>query len=144
MQDTVFPADSSSGWMDMSKEVRFQGIQGNSSRHTDGASASQKPGTDDMDDKISMDTAGFQYAVRIALKDGISDDIRERIIACFDNYLGKADDISENPDELLFAGDESGTAWARECSLLETTWISSIRYGIAGGSTGTTWARLMM
>lgn len=106
MQDTVFPADSSSGWMDMSKEVRFQGIQGNSSRHTDGASASQKPGTDDMDDKISMDTAGFQYAVRIALKDGISDDIRERIIACFDNYLGKADDISENPDELLFAGDE--------------------------------------
>lgn len=59
-----------------------------------------------MDNKISIDTAGFQYAVRIALKAGTSDDIRDRIIACFDNYLGKADDISENPDELLFADDE--------------------------------------
>lgn len=62
--------------------------------------------SDDMNDKISMDTAGFQYAVRIALKAGTSDDIRNRIIACFDNYLGKTDDISKDPDEMLFAGDE--------------------------------------
>ena len=61
---------------------------------------------DVQEKEVSMDTAGFQYAVRIALKDGISDDIKGRIMACFDNYLGKADDISENPDELLFAGDE--------------------------------------
>lgn len=47
MQDTVSPADSSSGWMDMSKEVRFQGIQGNPSRHTDGTSESKKPRSDD-------------------------------------------------------------------------------------------------
>ena len=60
---------------------------------------------DVQEKEISMDTAGFQYAVRIALKDGISDDIKGRIMACFDNYLGKADD-SENSDELLFAGDE--------------------------------------
>ena len=62
---------------------------------------------DALEKDVSMDTAGFQYAVRIALKDGVSDDLRTRIVACFDNYLGKTDNISENPDELLFAGDES-------------------------------------
>ena len=61
---------------------------------------------DALETEVSMDTAGFQYAVRIALKDGVSDDLRARIVACFDNYHGKADNISENPDELLFAGDE--------------------------------------
>ena len=47
MQDTVSTADSSSGWMDMSKEVRFQGIQGNPSRRTDGISGLKNPGTED-------------------------------------------------------------------------------------------------
>lgn len=55
---------------------------------------------------VSMDTAGFEYAVRIALKDDAVPDARERIIACFDNYLGKAENISDGIDELLFAGDE--------------------------------------
>lgn len=55
---------------------------------------------------VNLDTAGFQYAVRIVIREGAAPDVKDRIRKCFDNYLGKADDISENPDELLFAGDE--------------------------------------
>ena len=56
--------------------------------------------------EIIKDTEGFQYAVRIALKEGSAPDAKDRIRKCFDNYLGKADDISKNPDEMLFVGDE--------------------------------------
>ena len=58
------------------------------------------------ENEVSLDTAGFQYAVRIALKDEATADQKKRIIACFDNYLGKADNISDDPEQLLFAGDE--------------------------------------
>ena len=54
----------------------------------------------------SVDTAGFQYAVRIALKADAVSDAKDRIRKCFDNYLGKAEDLSKNPDEILFAGNE--------------------------------------
>ena len=37
--------------------------------------------------EVSMDTAGFQYAVRIALKEGSAPDAKDRIRNCFDNYL---------------------------------------------------------
>lgn len=59
-----------------------------------------------MQKDISMDTAGFQYAVRIALKADAVPDAAQRIRKCFDNYLGKAEDLSKKPDEMLFAGDE--------------------------------------
>ena len=55
---------------------------------------------------VSLDTAGFQYAVRIALKADAVSDAKDRIRKCFDNYLGKAEDLSKNPDEILFAGNE--------------------------------------
>lgn len=55
---------------------------------------------------VSMDTAGFQYAVRIALRNGTASDVKDRIRKCFDNHLGKAEDISKDPYEMLFAGDE--------------------------------------
>lgn len=86
---------------------------------------------DALETEVSMDTAGFQYAVRSALKDGVSDDLRTRIVACFDNYLGKTDNISENPDELLFAGDES--LWNCLCEGMQLigdhmNLIDSLRY----------------
>ena len=56
---------------------------------------------------VSLDTAGFQYAVRIALREGAAPDVKDRIRKCFDNYLGKAEDLSKNTDEMFFAGDES-------------------------------------
>lgn len=59
-----------------------------------------------MKKEVSMDTAGFQYAVRIALKAEAVPDAGERIRKCFSNYLGKAEDISKDPGEMLFAGDE--------------------------------------
>ncbi|MBO8469983.1 MAG: hypothetical protein IAA72_09405 [Spirochaetes bacterium] len=51
---------------------------------------------------VSFDTAGFQYAVRIALREGAAPDTKDRIRKCFDNYLGTAEDLSKNPDEMLW------------------------------------------
>ena len=59
-----------------------------------------------LEKDVSMDTAGFQYAVRIALKADAVSDAKDRIRKFFDNCLGTAEDLSKNPDEMLFAGDE--------------------------------------
>ena len=97
------------------------------------------------ENEVSLDTAGFQYAVRIALKDEATADQKKRIIACFDNYLGKADNISDVlKNSCLRAMNRSGIVWVRGCNLSETIWISSILSDTAGILNVTTWVRPMM